>query len=168
MASNDPEAEDNDRPYSSSAPPDEGGEGEGADDFNARRHRIERMLRETLRRGLEKGIETSLETFTRSEKAIRGVVGSELPREIVTYVFSQVDETKNALTRVVAREVRDFLNATDLAEELRRALTSLSFEVRTEIRFVPNDAGGVRPSVRTKGATGRRRDSEPPPEDDEG
>jgi hypothetical protein len=48
--------------------------------------------------------------------------------------------------------VRDFLEATDLASEIKAALTSLSFEVRTEIRFIPNDAGtGVKPDVRARG-----------------
>jgi hypothetical protein len=52
--------------------------------------------------------------------------------------------------RVVAKEVRDFLSATDLSGELTRALTALSFEIKTEVRFIPNDAGGVKPDVRTK------------------
>lgn len=118
----------------------------------ATRRRMERMVRETIRRAVEKGVETGLGTIARSEKAIRGVVGGEIPREVVSYVFSQIDETKNGLVRGVAREVRDFLEATDLATELERVLTSLSFEIKTEIRFIPNAAGGVRPSVRAKAA----------------
>ena len=55
------------------------------------------------------------------------------------------------MLRIVAREVRDFLEATDLAGELKAALTSLSFEIRTEVRFIPNDAGtGVKPDVRAR------------------
>ena len=92
-----------------------------------------------------------------------------LPKEIASYLFSQIDETKNALVRVVAREVREFLDATDVATELQRALTSLSFEIKTEVRFIPNEAGGVRPSVRAKAAPKvKRRKSEPPEADDEG
>ena len=53
-------------------------------------------------------------------------------------MFSQIDETKNDVLRIVASEVRDFLDATDLASEIKAALTSLSFEVRTEVRFIPN------------------------------
>ena len=89
--------------------------------------------------------------------------------ELVGYVFSQVDETKNALVRVVAGEVRDFLQATDLATELQKALTSLSFEIKTEIRFIPNDAGGVKPEVKAEIEPRKRRGkkSEPPPPDDE-
>lgn len=130
-------------------------------DTGARRSHIEGLLRESLRRALERGLEAGLGTLSKTDKAIRGVVGGDVPRELASYLFSQVDDTKNALVRVVAREVRDFLDATDLADELQRALTALSFEVRTEIRFVPNEAGGVRPSVKTKGKP-RRKESERP------
>ena len=124
---------------------------EGEDDGPARRKRLERLLRETIRRGLEKGIEAGLGTWTKTDEALRGVVGDvKLPREIVSYVFSQIEETKNGMVRVVAREVREFLEATDLATELQKALTSLSFEIKTEIRFIPNDAGtGVKPQVKS-------------------
>ncbi len=129
----------------------------------SRRKRIERILPELLKRAIEKGLETGIGTLTNSRDALQGVVGKvELPKEVAQYVLSQVDETKNGMVRVVAREVREFLEAADLATELQRALTSLSFEIRTEIRFIPNDAGGVTPSVKAKvgkssGASRRRQ-----------
>ena len=67
----------------------------------------------------------------------------KLPKEIVNYIFAQIDETKNGLYRVVAKELRDFLQNTNLADEMTAALTKLSFEIRTEIRFIPNEKAGV-------------------------
>ncbi len=122
-----------------------------------RRRRLERLLRDAVRGAVEKGLEAGLETITRTDRAIRGVVGGELPRELAGYVFQQIDETKNVMVRVVAKEVRDFLEATDLADVLQRALTSLSFEVRMQVRFVPNEAGGIRPSVQAAGGPRRQR-----------
>ncbi|HEY8431548.1 MAG TPA: hypothetical protein VIL20_24375 [Sandaracinaceae bacterium] len=118
-----------------------------------RRRRLERMLPEILKRAIEKGLETGIETLSNRGEALRDLLGDNVkhvPRELVGYVFSQIDETKNAIVRVVAGEVRDFLAATDLAAELQKALTSLSFEIRTEIRFIPNEAGGVRPDVKAE------------------
>lgn len=118
-----------------------------------RRRRLERMLPDLLKRAIERGLETGIGTLSNSGEAIRDMLGDNVkhvPKELVGYVFSQVDETKNAMVRVVAREVRDFLSATDLAHELQKALTSLSFEIRTEIRFIPNEAGGVRPEVKAQ------------------
>jgi hypothetical protein len=67
---------------------------------------------------------------------------------------------------VVAREVREFLDATDIADEFYRALTSLSFEIKTEIRFIPNDQGGVRPDVRAKVSPRRDKDRDKEPDKD--
>lgn len=127
-------------------------EAEGEEDgHDRRRRRLERLLPGVLKRAIEKGIETGLGSFTSTSDSIRNVVSkTELPREVAGYVFSQVDDTKNAVVRVVAREVRDFLEAADLAKEIQKVLTTLSFEIRTEIRFVPNDAGGLTPDVKAK------------------
>ena len=117
----------------------------------------EGVLRDTLRKAVEKGIEAGVGTLRSADSALRGVTqDGKLPKEIIGYVFASVDETKNALVRGVAKEVRDFLEATDIAGEFYRALTALSFEVKTEIRFIPNDAGGIRPQVKARAVHKRR------------
>jgi hypothetical protein len=136
----------------------------------------EGVLRDTLRKAVEKGIEAGVGTLRSAYSALRGVTqDGKLPKELIGYVFASVDETKNALVRTVAKEVRDFLEATDIAGEFYRALTSLSFEVKTEIRFIPNDAGGVRPQVKARAVQKRKRrggvvETEPiiPPDDSAG
>ena len=118
----------------------------------------EGVLRDKLRKAVEKGIEASIGTLRSADTALRGVTqDGKLPKELLGYVFASVDETKNAMVRVVAKEVRDFLEATDIAGEFYKALTSLSFEVKTEVRFIPNDAGGVRPQVRARAVKKRKR-----------
>lgn len=120
----------------------------------------EGVLRDTLRKAVERGIEAGVGTLRSADSALRGVTqDGKLPKELIGYVFASVDETKNALVRGVAKEVRDFLEATDIAGEFYRALTSLSFEVKTEIRFIPNDAGGVRPQVKARAVQKRKKRS---------
>lgn len=110
-----------------------------------------RRVQDLFKKAVEKGIEAGVSTFANTNEAIKGAIGEgKLPREVMNAIFGSIDETKNALVRVVAREVRDFLEATDVASELQRALTSLSFEVKTEIRFIPNDAGGLKPNVKAQ------------------
>jgi hypothetical protein len=142
----------------------------------SRRGRFESRLPSLIRRGIEKSIEAGLYTFEKSVEtgdAVREVLSdvkipdlanavgkalheAKLPREIASAVLGQIDETKNDVVRIIAREVRDFLDATDLAGEIKAALTSLSFEIRTEVRFIPNEAGtGVRPDVRARGEVKR-------------
>ena len=145
-------------------------DGEPVPEPERRRRRLERMLPQVLKRAIEKGLETGFETIATSGDALRGVVGEsgKVPKEIASYILSQVDETKNAMVRVAAHEIRDFLDATDLSTEIRKVLTSLSFEIRTEIRFIPNEKGGVRPEVKAEVDPKRRRSSRPPaPDPDE-
>ncbi len=74
-----------------------------------------------------------------------------LPKELVAFLISQVQSTKNELFRIVAREVRDFLEHTDLGGELQKALTSLTFEVTMQIRLKPRkESNGVISSVAGK------------------
>ena len=134
-----------------------------------RRRRLERILPQVLKRAIEKGLETSLETLTHPGEKLRGVLddGGKLPKELAGYIFSQVDETKNLMVRGAAHEIRDFLQATDLSKELQKALTALSFEIRTEIRFIPNEAGGVSPVVNAEVDPKRRRRAEERAEEEE-
>jgi hypothetical protein len=133
-------------------------EHEGGEEPVDRRKTIEKLLPELVKKVLEAGM-------SRSEDAIRGLGGMvsdmKLPKEIAGYIFEQIDETKNGALRIVAKEFRDFLEHTELADELRKALTSLSFEVKTEIRFIPNDSAVVRPDVKSTVRARRRRDTEP-------
>jgi hypothetical protein len=119
---------------------------------------VERLVPELIKRIIEAG----LERLTEGPENVRRVVSDlKLPREVLAAVLSQLDETKTGLYRVVAREVRDILTETSLAEELAKALTSLSFEIRTTVRFVPNDAK-KRPSPEVRSSVKVHRDSEPP------
>ena len=145
-------------------------EDEPLSDKERRRRRLERILPKVIQRALERGLESGLETLRDPGEALRGVVGEggKLPKELVSYAFAQVDDTKNAMVRVVAHEIRDFLSATDLSKELQKALTALSFEIRTEIRFIPNDSGGVKPVVKAQVDPPKRtrRKDAPAPEEE--
>lgn len=138
-------------------------------DAPPRRSRLESILPELIKRGIEKSVEAGMGTLNRTDEAIRGVVGDvKLPREIVSQMFAAMDDTKNGVLRVVGREVREFLEATDLATELQKVLTSLSFEIKTEIRFIPNKAGtGVKADVKMDSATVMRKDRDEGKEGDE-
>jgi hypothetical protein len=143
-----------------SEPAPDGSRGEGPEGV---RRVLERIIREGVRRVVEKGVGQIAD----GPENLRHFVGDlRLPKEAALYLLQQIDDTKNGLYRAVARELRDFLEHTNLSEEITRALTTLSFEVKMEIRFIPNDQkfeggeGGRRPTpkpdVRT---TVRVRDS---------
>lgn len=197
--SRDPQDSEHPSAPPSSSPPGGEAKSEPPPSGEGKRGRFESRLPSLIRRGIEKGIEAGLYTFEKSLETgrettdavrerfsevkipdVATAVGkalqeARLPREIAGAVLGQLDETKNDVVRIIAREVRDFLEATDLAGEIKAALTSLSFEVRTEVRFIPNDKGtGVRPDVRartrvkrTSSTRERRRAKKPTADEDE-
>jgi hypothetical protein len=133
------------------------------------RRRLERILPELIKRALETGFEKLSDGYERiaeSPDNVRGFVRElKLPKEVLHVLLGQVDETKNGLYRVVAKEIRDFLEHTNVAEELSKALTTLSFEIKTEVRFVPNDSRvGSKPDVKSKVRIKRERSASMPPE----
>ncbi len=135
-----------------------------ADRGDRDRRRLERLIPELVKRLLETGLEKLAEA---PENARHLVNELRLPREVLSLLLAQLDETKNGLYRVVAKETRDFLEHTNFSDELARVLTTLSFEIKTEVRFIPNDSRlgaspDVRARVRVKKAETGRRGSEPP------
>jgi hypothetical protein len=115
---------------------------EGTEDPNRIRSRIEALLPPILRR--------TVETAQATEDVIRGMVGEiKLPKEAVGYIIEVADTTKKEVVRVAAREFREFLESANLTDELAKMLTTLSFEIRTEIRFIPNDQA-LKPNVKSQ------------------
>lgn len=129
------------------------------------RRRLERVLPEVIKRA----VETGFEKITEGPENVRQLVSDmKLPKEALTLILSQIDETKNGLYRVVAKEIRDFLEHTNFSEEMAKALTMLSFEIKTEVRFIPNDSrAGAVPSVKSKVKVRRSDAPSEPPENEE-
>ncbi len=100
---------------------------------------VPEIVKKVIERAVESGVEKLSELSERPESLRSFVSGLPLPKEVIADVYSQIDDTKTGLYRVVAKEIRDVLEHTQIADEIVKALTKLSFEIKTEIRFVPND-----------------------------
>lgn len=130
-------------------------------------------------RGLEALIPSivrkSLGSVLSSEDGLRALVGDKnIPKELLGFLLGQIDATRRGILRIVSREIRVFLENVDFGGELAKILTTLSFEVRTEIRFIPNDER-LKPSVkntvrvkRESSAGEEPADPTPPPEEPSG
>jgi hypothetical protein len=107
------------------------------------RRRLERVLPELIKRVLDVGYGK----ISEGPENVRNFVSElKLPKEVLNLLVSQIEETKNGLYRAVARELRDFLESTNLSEEMSKVLSSVALEIRTEVRFRPNPSG-ERPEV---------------------
>ena len=117
-------------------PDDHPSEPASAPPKESRRSRFESVIPEIIKRAVELGVEKARE----SPETVRQFVHDlKLPKEVAHVIFQQIDDTKNGLFRVVAKEIRDFLEHTNFSGELQKLLTTVQFEVNTTIRFTPND-----------------------------
>jgi hypothetical protein len=104
-------------------------------DSDPPRRRLEGVIPELIKRAVEIGVEKA----TEAPDTLKQFMGDlKMPKEIAGYIFSQVEETKNGIFRVVAKELRDFLEDANLSGEMQKLLTTVQFEVNTTIRFRPN------------------------------
>jgi DNA-binding protein H-NS len=142
--------EHEDLPFREEADPPERAEGERGD--QDKRRLFERVMPEILKRVVERAVESGASRLAEGPENLRNFVQEmKLPKEVLHYLYTQIDDTKNGLYRVVAKEIRDVLEQTQFADELTKVLTKLSFEIKTEIRFVPNDAAGRDGGKRAEG-----------------
>ncbi|MBT8495730.1 MAG: hypothetical protein KJO07_21960 [Deltaproteobacteria bacterium] len=113
------------------------------------RDRIEAFVPDLVRRTFAAGLGALFTT----EDGIRRITKEvPMPKEVAGYMAKTAAGTKDEVLRIIARETREFLQTVNFSEEIARMLTTLSFEIKTEIRFIPNDEkyGGVEPDVNAK------------------
>jgi hypothetical protein len=155
-------------------PPPPASEGEPSEAPGERglRERLEGLVPEIVRKTFYAGLGAVFST----EEGIRKLAHDlPMPKEVATSLLSSADGVKDEVLRVVGRELSDFLGKLNVSQELAKLLTQLSFEIKTEVRFIPNDqaVGGVKPDIKNKMALKRNKrdskgDSGRPRRDDEG
>jgi hypothetical protein len=105
------------------------------------------------RQGVSEGLRRALASGIRMALSADDVIRDAVPREVLSHVMRQTDGAKDEVVRVIGVQIRKFLENLDIAGEVQKILTSVSFEVRTEIRFIPNDQGVMpKPRVKVKSA----------------
>ena len=131
---------------------------------NDRRRRLDSVIPELIKRAVEIGVGKAAEAPDNLKEFVGGM---KLPREVAHYLLSQVEETKNGLFRVVAKEIRDFLEHTNISTEMQKMLTTVKFEINTTIRFKPNEGGSADgeaqklPKPEVKAEVSMKRDERP-------
>jgi hypothetical protein len=139
------------------APPPENGAAHDAHEGEPRdkRGRLEGFIPDIVKRTFYAGLGA---VFT-TEEGIRKIASDlKLPKDVANYLIQQAASSKDELFRVVGKEMRGFLETVNISGELQKLLTSLSFEIKTEIRFIPNDEAiaGVKPEVKVGRMSFRR------------
>ncbi|HTJ41304.1 MAG TPA: hypothetical protein VL463_04385, partial [Kofleriaceae bacterium] len=111
------------------------------------RKRLEAMVPDMVKRTVSAGIGALFATEENIRKIAKDLPGAS---DVAGYLATTADSTKDKVLEIIAREVREFLTTVNLGEEVAKMLTALSFEVKTEIRFIPNSEryAGIEPDVK--------------------
>jgi len=105
---------------------------------------VPKIVKRVVVAGGEKLTETDLRQMVKEASL------SSMPKDVSGLVVGQLDNAREEFFKILAREIQQFLESLNLTQELQKVLTSLSLEVRTEIRFIPNDKAVVKPSVKNR------------------
>jgi len=109
------------------------------------RQRLEHLVPELVKKTFAAGMGAVFST----EEGLRKIARESLP-DVAGYIASSADGAKDKVWEIIARETREFLSNLNLTEEIAKILTTLSFEIKTEIRFIPNSERltGAEPDVK--------------------
>ena len=134
------------------------------------RQRLEHLVPELVKKTFSAGMGAVFST----EEGIRRIAREVSLPDVAGYIASSADGAKDKVWEIIARETREFLANLNLTEEIAKILTTLSFEIKTEIRFIPNSerfAGAepdVKASVRLKRAGSDDKDKDKKDDKEEG
>ena len=98
------------------------------------RQRLEHLVPELVKKTFAAGMGAAFST----EEGIRKIARQVSLPDVAGYIASSADGAKDKVWEIIARETREFLSTLNLTEEIAKILTTLSFEIKTEIRFIPN------------------------------
>lgn len=127
------------------------------------RQRLEHLVPELVKKTFAAGMGAVFST----EEGIRKIAREVNLPDVVGYAASSTGAAKDKVFEIVARETREFLSNLNLTEEIAKILTTLSFEIKTEIRFIPNSerVTGAEPDV--KASVKVKRNDKPYPTADD-
>ncbi|MFT3692897.1 MAG: hypothetical protein QM831_07135 [Kofleriaceae bacterium] len=97
------------------------------------RARLEHLVPELVKKTFAAGMGAVFQT----EEGIRRIARENLP-DVVGYATSATSDAKDKVWEIIALQTKEFLSNLNLTEEIAKILTTLSFEIKTEVRFIPN------------------------------
>jgi hypothetical protein len=126
------------------------------------RARLEHLVPELVKKTFAAGMGAVFQT----EEGIRRLARENLP-DVVGYVASSTNDAKDKVWEIIAMQTREFLSNLNLTEEIAKLLTTLSFEIKTEVRFIPNSERllGSEPDVKASVRLKRNDATKPDGED---
>jgi hypothetical protein len=121
------------------------------------RARLEHLVPELVKKTFAAGMGAVFST----EEGIRKIAREVSLPDVAGYIASSADGAKDKVWEIIARETREFLSTLNLTDEIAKLLTTLSFEIKTEIRFIPNSERLIGSEPDVKASVRLKRNDKP-------
>ena len=75
-----------------------------------------------------------------SEETIRKMLSDiQMPSDLVQYVIQQTSKSKNELIRIIAEEIRNFIDQAQINEQIKKFIKGFKINIKLELSFDPRD-----------------------------
>ncbi|MFT5434464.1 MAG: hypothetical protein ACI9OJ_005177 [Myxococcota bacterium] len=144
----------------------------GSGEYEARR-RIEQRLEDLLtddddgvvgdlfRRAFGAGVRT----YRKGNESVRNMASDILNSDRVEASVGKLNNVRSEIVTMFGRELVSYFDRLNFTDEMVKLLTAISLEVKTEIRFIPNDKKLVSPDVKASIKVKDAHASDEPEED---
>lgn len=100
---------------------------------------------------LKKSITNKVGTLLLAEEGMRqDLLGLKLPKNVISAALAQADRTRKDISKLVAEEVRLFLDGIELAELIKKVLSGQSIEISARIKFGSDEPKKAKVRKKTK------------------
>ncbi len=83
------------------------------------------------------------------EKIRRYLADRNIPSEFVNFIIQQINASRKNLTDSIKEEIRKYISAINITDEIQRILSRMVIEIKTEIRLVPADRSRYKSNVKS-------------------
>ena len=125
----------------------------------------EGVVAEILRRAFKTGRKT-VDSVRSGPGTVRNIANDILNSERVEAVGTTLNVVREELVRVFGKEFSGYLERLNLVDVLVGVLTSISLEVKTELRFIPNEKRLVKPNMKNTVRVKTTPEDETPPSEE--
>ena len=102
------------------------------------------VIPDLFRRAFGAGVST----FRRGNESVRNIASDILHNDRVEAGVGMINNVRSEIVSTFSKELVRYFDRLNLTDELVKLLTAISLEVKTEIRFIPNDKKLVKPDVK--------------------
>ncbi len=102
------------------------------------------LLADVVKRAFQAG----KRTVKNGQESIKNIASEILNNDAVEAVGDALHGVREDAVKLFGKEVTRYFDRLDLTDAIVKVLTMISLEVKTEIRFIPNDKKFVKPDVK--------------------